>query len=165
VGLRRWSAVIAGFIGVLIMTRPRRPVQSRRLVRSGGAVFYALAMISVRWLSATNRRRRRPYFTLFATAAGASPCRSSGRRRQRAASPAGIGLIGGVAQMAMTQAFRMAPASIVAPFEYLARIRRRYRLHGLAQPDAFILTGSAVVIASGLYILHRETVRGRHRGH
>ncbi len=73
VGLRRWSAVIAGFIGVLVMTRPGAGLfNPAALFALGGAVFYALAMISVRWLSATEPAATTVfYFTLFATAAGA----------------------------------------------------------------------------------------------
>ena len=76
---------------------------------------------------------------------------------------AGIGLIGGIAQMAMTQAFRLAPASIVAPFEYLAlvfAVTLGY-LFWSEVPDSYILAGSAIVVGSGLYILHREAARGR----
>jgi hypothetical protein len=66
----------------------------------GGGLFYALAMISVRWLSATEPAATTVfYFTLFATAAGAPTRRSNGRRRFWRLLPAcGIGLIGGVAR-------------------------------------------------------------------
>jgi drug/metabolite transporter (DMT)-like permease len=167
VGLRRWSAVIAGFIGVLIMTRPGAGLfNPAALFALGGAVFYALAMISVRWLSATEPAATTVfYFTLFATAAGALtlPFQWQTPDLSGFCLLAGIGLIGGVAQMAMTQAFRMAPASIIAPFEYLALVFAGTigYLVWREVPDAFVLVGSAVVIASGLYILHRETVRGR----
>ncbi len=167
VGLRRWSAVIAGFIGVVIMTRPGAGLfNPAALFALGGAVFYALAMISVRWLSATEPAATTVfYFTLFATVAGALtlPFQWQTPDLGGFCLLAGIGLIGGVAQMAMTQAFRMAPASIIAPFEYLALVFAGTigYLVWREVPDAFVLVGSAVVIASGLYILHRETVRGR----
>jgi drug/metabolite transporter (DMT)-like permease len=167
VGLRRWSAVIAGFIGVLIMTRPGAGLfNPAALFALGGAVFYALAMISVRWLSATEPAATTVfYFTLFATAAGALtlPFQWQTPDLGGFCLLAGIGLIGGVAQMSMTQAFRLAPASIVAPFAYLALVFAGTigYLVWREVPDAFVLVGSAVVIGSGLYILHRETVRGR----
>ena len=76
-----------------------------------------------------------------------------------------LGLIGGTAQLFMTQAFRLAPAAVVAPFEYTAiiwAISLGYLLFG-DMPDSWTLAGAGVVIASGLYILHRETVRRAER--
>lgn len=167
VGLRRWSAVIAGFIGVLVMTRPGAGVfDPAALFALGGALFYALAMISIRWLSATEPAATTVfYFTLFATVVGALslPFQWQSLTVVGFLLLAGIGLIGGIAQMAMTQAFRLAPASIVAPFEYLAlvfAVGLGYLFWGEV-PDAYILAGSAIVIASGLYILHREASRSR----
>ena len=132
----------------------------------GGAVFYALAMISIRWLSATEPAATTVfYFTLFATIVGALtlPFQWQTPDVDGFVILAGIGLIGGIAQMAMTQAFRLAPASIVAPFEYLALVFAVGLGYAFWDevPDAFIIAGSAIVIASGLYILHREAVRGR----
>jgi drug/metabolite transporter (DMT)-like permease len=74
-----------------------------------------------------------------------------------------IGILGGLAQMALTQAYRLAPVSLVAPFEYSALLVAA--IFGFAIwgqiPDQFVWTGAAIVVASGLYILHRETVRRR----
>ena len=75
----------------------------------------------------------------------------------------GIGLVGGFAQMAMTHAFRLAPVAVVAPFDYTALVFATgfgYAIWGQI-PDRFVWAGAAIVIASGLYILHRETVRRR----
>jgi drug/metabolite transporter (DMT)-like permease len=167
VGFRRWSAVIAGFIGILVMTRPGAGLfDPAAFFALGGAVFYALAMISIRWLSATEPAATTVfYFTLFATIVGALtlPFQWQTPDVDGFVILAGIGLIGGIAQMAMTQAFRLAPASIVAPFEYLALVFAVGLGYAFWDevPDAFIIAGSAIVIASGLYILHREAVRGR----
>ena len=72
-----------------------------------------------------------------------------------------IGLCGGTATVAMASAYRVAPAAVLAPFEYTSMIWAV--LFGLSiwgdVPDAWVIAGSAVVIASGLYILHRETMR------
>jgi drug/metabolite transporter (DMT)-like permease len=169
VGIRRWCAVVAGFIGVLVITRPGAGVfDPAALFAIGGALFYALAMISIRWLSSTEPAATTVfYFTLFATLAGAL---SLPFQWQTPDVPGflllvGIGLIGGIAQMAMTQAFRLAPASIVAPFEYLAlvfAVSLGY-LFWSEVPDSYVLAGSAIVVGSGLYILHREAVRSRRR--
>jgi drug/metabolite transporter (DMT)-like permease len=170
VGVRRWSAVAVGFVGALVMTRPGSGVfDPVALFALFGALFYALAMISIRWLSSTEPAATTVfYFTLFATAAGAASL-PFGWQTPTAAGfllLAGIGLIGGLAQMAMTEAFRLAPVSIIAPFEYLALVFAvgfGY-LFWDEVPDAYIFGGAALVVAGGLYILHRETVRSRRRG-
>ncbi len=171
VGLRRWSAVIVGFIGVLVMVRPGSGVfQPAAMTALGGAFFYALAMVSIRHLS-----RSEPattivfYFTLSAAIVGLMTWPLA------AVAPAwldpwvapdvegwalliGIGLIGGTAQLTMTYAFKMAPVAVIAPFEYGAIVIGVS--YGLAiwneVPDRYIVLGAAIVIASGLYILYRE---------
>jgi drug/metabolite transporter (DMT)-like permease len=70
-------------------------------------------------------------------------------------------LLGGCAQILMTQAFRSAPAPILAPFEYTAMIWAV--LFGYLVfadiPALPVIIGALIVAASGLYILHRETRR------
>jgi drug/metabolite transporter (DMT)-like permease len=75
----------------------------------------------------------------------------------------GIGLVGGIAQMIMTHAFRLAPVSVVGPFDYTGLIFGAAFGYAIWQqvPDRFVWLGAAVIIASGIYILHRETVRRR----
>jgi drug/metabolite transporter (DMT)-like permease len=58
----------------------------------------------------------------------------------------------------MTQAFRLAPVALIAPFEYTALIFAMGFgwLFWRDVPDVYLLAGAALVIGSGLYILHRE---------
>lgn len=177
VGIRRWSACIVGFLGVLIMTRPGAGVwQAAALVPLLAAVFYALAMISIRRLTATEQSGAIVfYFTVFATLAGL------------ATAPLGmawpdlawvwpsdvefwgivilIGLMGGCGQILITIAFRCAPVSVVAPFDYMALVYAFILGFFCFQevPDAYLVIGGAVVVASGIYIVHRETVVARQR--
>ena len=59
VGWRRWGAVIVGFIGILIITRPGSGVFGlTALLPLGGASLYAIAMVQIRKLSSASRRRR-----------------------------------------------------------------------------------------------------------
>jgi drug/metabolite transporter (DMT)-like permease len=172
VGIRRWTAVLVGFAGVLIMVRPGSGVfQPAALTAIAGAFFYALAMVSIRHLS-----RSEPagaivfYFTLFATAAGLLTlplALLAPAWIDRWAWPdatgwlalIGIGLIGGVAQLTLTYAFKLAPVAVIAPFEYGALV------FGVTLgfliwnevPDRYIIIGAVIVVASGLYILYRET--------
>jgi drug/metabolite transporter (DMT)-like permease len=171
VGLRRWSAVIVGFIGVLVMVRPGSGVfQPAALIALSGAFFYALAMVSIRHLS-----RSEPattivfYFTLFAAIVGLltwplgaiAPTWLGAWARPDLEGwivLIGIGLIGGTAQLTMTYAFKLAPVAVIAPFEYGAIVIGVS--YGFAiwdeVPDPYVLTGAAIVIASGIYIFYRE---------
>jgi drug/metabolite transporter (DMT)-like permease len=70
-----------------------------------------------------------------------------------------IGILGGIGQMLFTRAFRLAPAAVVSPFDYSGLIYVGiigYIVWG-DMPTPLFLLGAAIVIASGLYILHRET--------
>ncbi len=77
-----------------------------------------------------------------------------------------VGLIGGVPQMAMTNAFRLADVSIVAPFDYMHIIWAAllgFFIWGEV-PGNSIWIGTAIVMASGIYILFREAHLGLPRG-
>jgi drug/metabolite transporter (DMT)-like permease len=69
-----------------------------------------------------------------------------------------LGVTGAIAQYALTDAFRRAAASRVAPLEYTALIWGIIldRVLWNTLPDAITLTGAAVIITSGLYLLRRE---------
>jgi drug/metabolite transporter (DMT)-like permease len=177
VGARRWAACIIGFVGVLAMTRPETMLtdawRAATLLPVAGALFYALAMISVRRLTATERSGAIVfYFTLIATVAALATAPLGALWPELAwswPSPAhwpyaiAIGLVGGTAQILLTVAYRHAPASLIAPFEYMALIYGF--LLGFVffaeRPDRWLMLGGALVVGSGLYILHREARRAR----
>jgi drug/metabolite transporter (DMT)-like permease len=77
----------------------------------------------------------------------------------------GIGLCGGFAQYWMTQAYRYGPASVVSAFTYTGIVWAV--LFGMLvwneRPGMQVLAGATIVIAAGLYILHREVFRARQR--
>jgi drug/metabolite transporter (DMT)-like permease len=179
VGWRRWSAVGAGFIGVLIMTRPGPGVFDIDAVWPLlGAVFYAFAMISIRKLGSTEPSSTIVfYFSAFSVLASLItvpfgwvdpnfkwvmpqqfwPC----------VELFAIGLLGGTAQILLTNAYQRARASVVAPFDYTALVYGFILawIFFLEVPDAFLVVGGLIVVASGVYNIHRETVdaRAQHR--
>jgi drug/metabolite transporter (DMT)-like permease len=167
VGWRRWSAVCVGFIGILVITRPGSGVFGElALIPLGSAALYAVAMIQIRKVATREPAATMVfYFTVFAALMGAAslPWQWVTPTPVTLAYLTGIGLIGGMAQMALTQAYRLAPVSLVAPFEYSALLAAAvlgFAVWGQI-PDRFVWLGATIVIASGLYILHRETVRRR----
>lgn len=169
VGIRRWSAVIVGFVGVLIMTRPGAGVfNPAALLSLTSALLYAVAMIAIRKMS-----RSEPaaaivfYFTAIGATAGALTLPFSWHTPDGAGLLVlvSIGLLGGLAQITMTLAFRLAPVALIAPFGYAGLVFAMtfgFFIWGDV-PDAYLLTGAAIVVASGLYILHRETMLVRRR--
>jgi drug/metabolite transporter (DMT)-like permease len=167
VGIRRWSAVVVGFIGVLVMTRPGTGIfDPAALIPLVGAFFLGLAMVMVRSLSRSEHSATIVfYFTITATLASAAslPWQWVTPDWIGLGLLVTIGLIGGCAQFTMTQAFRLAPAALVAPFEYLALVFAIGFGFGIwgEVPDLWLVSGAAIVVASGIYILHRETVRAR----
>jgi drug/metabolite transporter (DMT)-like permease len=165
VGVRRWSAVCVGFAGVLVMIRPGAAVfEASSLVALLAALFYAFAMIFIRRLGRTESTACIAfYFTLTCAVVSAPflPLQWVAPDLPQAILLVAVGLIGGVAQLAVTAAFRAAPAAVVAPFDYSSMLYVTvigYAVWG-EMPDRLIFAGAAVVIASGLYILHRERVR------
>ena len=74
-----------------------------------------------------------------------------------------LGAIGGVAQILVTRALRLAPTSILAPFDYssivLAVLYGYLVFH--ETPSSAVWYGLPLVMGSGLYVLHREQVRAR----
>ncbi len=169
VGVHRWSAVVVGFGGVLIMLRPGAGViDLGALVALGSAFGYAVAVINIRILS----RRDPPdtlvlYFTLF-TAVWSMTLLPFGW-----VTPAWqdlpllclTGLVGGLSQFCLTGAYSRAPAAIIAPFGYTQLLWAMLFgwLLWADAPDSPVLYGMLLVAGSGLYIIYRET--GRRRSH
>jgi drug/metabolite transporter (DMT)-like permease len=169
VGWRRWSAVAVGFAGVLLMLDPWTiGLQVNSLIVLGATFCYALSTIMVRRVS----RHDQDAATLFWFAIVSSGFALAGAIPQWVwPTPVDwfwltlLGLLGGVAQVLVTRAWRLAPAAILAPFDYtgivLAIAFGYFWFH--EQASWTIWLGLPLVIASGLYILHREQVRAHER--
>lgn len=168
VGAHRWSAIVAGFIGVLIILRPGLVEWNLGMASAMAAtIFYALAMIQIRKLAGLEPGLTIVfYFTLFCTLASglAQPFvwewPDNGIHWMMLI---GMGILGGTAQIFLTKGYRHAPASLLAPFEYSALLWAAVYGWFLFSdwPDIFTWSGSAILITSGLYILWREVRRQR----
>ena len=168
IGWHRWGAVAVGFVGVLIMVRPE-PGHLNVLGVSlalGSAAGAAGAMVAIRQIAATERGATIVfYFTLAGTVLGAVGSAFHW------VSPAPMtlallvlgGLVGGVGQLLLTEALRLAPVGVVAPFDYIQLIWATgigFLVWG-ELPRPATIAGALVVAASGAYILHREMRRFR----
>jgi drug/metabolite transporter (DMT)-like permease len=173
VGLHRWSAVGFGFLGVVVLawglSQDGGFGGGSALGMAGGlanALLSAVSALLVRRLSATESSAAISLWqSLFATGITVCLLPFGWVWPPLADVPllCGIGLCGGVAQFWLTQAYRYAPASVAGPFTYTAMVWAI--LIGWVVwadvPTPTMLLGSAIVVASGLYILHREVFRAK----
>jgi drug/metabolite transporter (DMT)-like permease len=169
VGWRRWTAVAVGFVGVLIMLDPWgmefHPIS---LILLAATFCYALSTILVRLLS----RHDHDVVTLFWFAFVSSGLSLVGAIPEWKWPPAMdwlwlivLGLLGGFAQILITRAWRLAPAAVLAPFDYTSIVLAVLfgYLWFQEEPSWTVWYGLPLVIGSGLYILHRERLRALER--
>ncbi len=173
VGWRRWGAVILGLAGVLIMLRPgAEAFRWVALFPLASACLGALRDLLTRRLSASESSTSILFFTtLTVTLAGLGTLPLG----WRAVAPGDLGLLAlsglllGGAHFLLIETFRFAEAAVVAPLKFTNMVWAvifGYLIWG-DLPDAWVWSGSALILASGLYIVHRETQIARRggRGH
>lgn len=173
VGMFRWSAVGVGFLGVVLILWPYLGFgwstgdegAVGALVALFGAALSALAMIQVRQLTGTESTAAIVfYFSVVCSvlALFTLPFGWTMPDAWMAFILLAIGLSGGVGQILLTQSYRYAPASVIAPFDYTAMIWSLilgYLMFGEA-PLPIVLFGAAIVIAAGLFVIWRERQLG-----
>ena len=165
VDARRWLAIAVGFVTVLVMLRPtgRGALTIAGVAILLSAIGYALSAITVRVLTRTDSSQSMVFWVMALQSVGAGALSFAGWQPIHDSDWLVIGALavtGSVGQWAITEAFRHAEASLIAPFEYTALI------WGAAldwivwhtTPSASTLLGSAVLIGSGVYLLRREPV-------
>ena len=162
VGPRRWGAVIVGFGGALIILRPGFvEISLTTIAVLVGATCYALNAISVRILGRTDSTAAMSFWFMVMVAAGAGALALPGWQPLRPVDTGWLvllGVTGAVGQLLITEAFKCAPPSIIAPFEYSALfwgLLLDFFIWG-DLPGPMVYVGAAVIIASGLYVIHRE---------
>ncbi|MFZ5778694.1 MAG: DMT family transporter [Pseudomonadota bacterium] len=166
---RRWSATIVGFVGVLIMVRPGEgSLQLGALVALANAASVAVSILLVKRLSGTETPLMiLTQFALFSTLFLAPPALWVWRWPDLWGwvLAVGVALSATVGQYFWVQAFKAGEMSAVAPFEYL-RLPFAVFVGWLIWDELPVLwtyLGAAVVIASALYIAHREAQLARER--
>ncbi len=163
VGWRRWTAVIVGFAGVLIIVRPGAAAfHPASLFVVSAALSYALVMISARWIGQHESAWTMMFYVvLFPMLFSGLVVPFQWETPQASHLPhfAGIALFGTLGMTLISQAFRLAPAAVVAPFDYTALIWASLLgwLIWDDVPGLLVYAGAAVIIASGVYIVLRET--------
>lgn len=162
VGARRWAAIGVGFAGVLVMLRPGSGIAGLgALAALVNVLGNGLALTLIRRAHARESAEAFAFWGNLVIAAGTALALPWLWRTPDLAD-LGLfllaGICGGTAFLVLAQAFRLAPAAVVAPFQYS---QMPYAiLAGLVlfgdRPDPMTLLGAAIVIAMGLYLLQQE---------
>jgi drug/metabolite transporter (DMT)-like permease len=160
----QWIAIVVGLAGALVMLRPTGAgfASAGGFAALAAALAYALAVLTVRRLARTDSTESMvlTFTVLLALGAGllALPAWVTVDWARDWPLIAGLGLTGAVGQYFVTEAFRHAPASTIAPFEYTAMVWAIAIDFAIWRvlPDGLTLAGSAIVIGAGLHLLQRE---------
>jgi S-adenosylmethionine uptake transporter len=164
-GWRRWSAVLVGFIGVLIALRPSSSVMSApALLACLGGIASAVTIVLNRYLAGTKDVTLGIYQGIGALAlAGAvaifqwqptTPREFFGMLV--------LGFIGAVAHLVVTRSLKLAPVNVLAPFQYSLLLWGM--IFGIAffndMPDSQMIVGAVIIVVAGVFISHRKAVKG-----
>jgi drug/metabolite transporter (DMT)-like permease len=172
----RWGAVVAGFIGVVIILWPRLDAIRSGSLGVGGtigalavlasAAVAAIAMVHVRQLVRTeNTPTIVLYFSISCSVFSLMTLPSGWPAMTLSAATLLVlaGFVGGMGQILLTESYRYADVSAVAPFEYTSIIWGTIIGYFVFNelPDETLLFGTVIVIGAGIFIIYRETLRSR----
>ncbi|HML06759.1 MAG TPA: DMT family transporter [Xanthobacteraceae bacterium] len=169
----RWSAVTVGFVGVLVVLSPRFSGAELAVVlanaTSVAGVVYALAgsacnagaVIQTRWLTQSETTSSIVfYFSLICALAGLATWPFGWVKPTGAewAALISIGLLGGAAHLLLTESYRYASASLLAPFDYTSMVWALILGYAFFDevPTVMIVLGAAIIAAAGLFVIWRE---------
>jgi drug/metabolite transporter (DMT)-like permease len=162
-GKWRWGAVLVGFLGVLVVVQPG----SSHLPLAGGVVAVAAALLTaavtivIRRLGATEAAATTVFWFAVSSLVPLAllmPWFAEAHDPATWAILAGLSLAGGLAQLTLTGALRLAPVALVMPMDYTSLVWATlfgFLLFGQL-PSEWTWIGTPVIIASGLVILWRE---------
>jgi drug/metabolite transporter (DMT)-like permease len=179
VRIYRWSAVAVGFVGVIVMLWPHldlaRYTNAATSVAALGALFALISaftnagsVIQTRRLTDTETTSSIVfYFSLFCTIGGllTLPFGWIVPNWPQLAALVSLGLLGGFSHILLTESYRYAPASLVAPLDYTALFWAFILGYWFFDevPTATVYVGSAIVAGSGLFVIWRERQLGLER--
>jgi drug/metabolite transporter (DMT)-like permease len=177
VRIYRWSAVAVGFLGVLVMLAPHLTLFSGAAATTSvigatlalaAAFTNAGAVIQTRRLTDTETTPAIVfYFSLFCAVGGllTLPFGWHSPTAGQLSALIALGICGGLAHILLTESYRYAPASLVAPFDYSSMIWAfllGYAVFGEV-PTTAVFIGSAIVASAGLFVIWRERQLGLRR--
>lgn len=165
VGVRRLLAILAGFGGILIVVRPGFADVPPALLYSFAAMsaYVAFALVT-RHIAGDDPPLVTLFFSMFAGVLLGLPFAAAEWQWDLPATTWLLlpitGILGGAGHYLFILAYRLAPAGIITPFIYLQIVSMSalgYAVFG-DLPDIWTVVGSCVIVASGIYLFHREQV-------
>ncbi len=171
-GWRRWLAVVVGFAGVLVITRPGFGVFGIGHVYALCAMTsYCFYVIMTRHMGARETAESMIFYSALAPVVLMAPAvpvyGSIPGEWQHWAVLLSLGFYGGFGHWLLIKAYRVATTTALAPYGYLQMVWMMtlgYLVFG-DLPDQWTIAGALIIVASGLYIVHRErTLRLRDPG-
>ncbi len=170
VGIRRWSALGVGCVGVLIVLRPEGELfQLAVLLPVTCAIMFGLYQIMTRVVSRDNSSNSTVLYTAVVGTISfgvVAPFVWVMPSAQDWGLFAALAVLGTLAHILLIKALAYAPAAILQPFFFLTlawAVGLGYLLFG-AIPSPVTLMGAGVILSAGLYTLHRERINARKQG-
>jgi drug/metabolite transporter (DMT)-like permease len=160
---QRWAAVIVGLIGVVIVLRPGATnLELGHLTAMAAALASALAGIIIRKIGGEERSAvliLYPMMSSIIVMGAILPFVYVPADLPSLGMMAAVGILSVVAQLFTITGYRLAPAAVIAPMQYSQILwATAFGVIFFAeQPDAYVAVGAAFIIASGLFIVWRET--------
>ena len=168
VGLRRWFAVIFGFIGAVIIIRPGlEGAHWAAFLVLGCAACNAFYQILTRSLAGHDSAETSIFYTALVPSVLVTLLLPFDARMPGSGLDwflfSILGLIGGMGHYCVIKAYENAEASIISPLSYVQLIGATVLGYIVFAdfPDGWTWLGAAIIVASGIYIMRRETIRRR----
>jgi drug/metabolite transporter (DMT)-like permease len=165
VGIRRWSATLVGFFGMLLIVRPGTSAfQWAAIFPLTAAVLWSIAAVITRAVSDRDRAETTLVWSSLVMLAGGAviaPFYWISPTPRDWMLMLAIGLLSVLGHSMLAYAYERASASALAPYSYLQLVWATslgYLIFG-SVPDLWIAGGAALIVASGIYTVHRERIR------
>lgn len=162
VGVRRWIAVLIGFIGVVVIVRPEGTTNPMALVVLSGVFCFAVTVIKTRQLATTEPSAVIIFYSVLAVSVVTGLALPWFWVTPVAMVDwvlfIGIGVLGTISQSTLVMALRAAPVSVIAPLDYLSMvfgIGLDFAIWGVL-PGNTTFFGAGIIVSVGLYIIYRE---------
>ncbi|MDW6024971.1 DMT family transporter [Mesorhizobium sp. BAC0120] len=162
-GWRRWLAIAAGFVGVLVITRPGfGTFELGHLFALGSMLSNSFYVIMTRRMGAKESAESMIFYSALAPVVLIAPTVP-----YTASMPAdlfhwaillSLGFYGGFGHWLLIRAYKLATTSALAPYPYMQMVWMIFLGFVVFDqfPNRWTLAGAAIIVASGLYIVHRE---------